>query len=435
MARTFARTRTSIRLPGAGQALRLALALLAVGAWATPALAQGPVTALRFKALLDNPGPGYVAIQDAVVVVRGDQVVSVGSGDGAVPAGARVVDLRPLTAIPGMIDSHTHMTYYRDRVLTPRGPAPRGMDSVVIMSARNAMATLQTGVTTVRDLGAGGGADLALRDSINKGVIVGPRMFVAGQGLSKRTNDTVPLARQIQARVDAGADWIKMFGSSGSYQNVTGNQTFTDDEMRIATETAHRLGKPIAIHSYGAPGGRGAMRAGAESVEHPAGLDDATLAEWARNRPNTYYVPTIDHNRFYADNAALLGYSDQQIMALDSFRALNLDTARRAHRAGVKFAMGSDAVYWGFGENTKELAWFVQAGMTPAQALATATTNPAAMMRMSDKLGRIAPGYFADIVGVAGDPLQDVNVLINRVRWVMKGGQVVVDKREPPRAP
>jgi imidazolonepropionase-like amidohydrolase len=97
--------------------------------------------------------------------------------------------------------------------------------------------------------------------------------------------------------------------------------------------------------------------------------------------------------------------------------------------------MGSDAVYWGFGENTKELAWFVEAGMTPAQALATATTNPAAMMRMSDKLGRIAPGYFADIVGVAGDPLQDINVVINRVRWVMKGGQVVVDKREPPRAP
>jgi imidazolonepropionase-like amidohydrolase len=146
-------------------------------------------------------------------------------------------------------------------------------------------------------------------------------------------------------------------------------------------------------------------------------------------------VPTIDHNRFYADNAALLGYSDQQIMALDSFRALNLDTARRAHRAGVRFAMGSDAVYWGFGENTTELAWFVEAGMTPAQSLATATTNGAALLRMSDKLGRVAPGYFADIVGVAGDPLQDINVVINRVRWVMKGGEVVVDKREPPRTP
>jgi imidazolonepropionase-like amidohydrolase len=409
----------------------LPIALILCGLPSLPARieAQAPVTALRFGALVSDQGSGFTSTRDAVIVVRGDQVVSVGTGDGAIPAGARVVDLRPLTAIPGLIDAHTHMTYYRDPVLTPRGPSPRGRDSVVIMSARNAMATLQTGVTTVRDLGAGGGADLALRDSINKGVIVGPRMFVAGQGLSKRANDTVPLAAQIQARVDAGADWIKMFGSSGSYQNVTGVQTFTNEEMKLAVETAHRLGKPIAIHSYGAPGGRGAMLAGSESIEHPAGLDDATLAEWARTRPNTYYVPTIDHNRFYADNASLLGYSDQQIMALDSFRALNLDTARRAHRAGVEFAMGSDAVYWGFGENTKELAWFVEAGMTPAEALATATTNAAKMLRMEDKLGKIAPGYFADIVGVAGDPLQDVNVVINRVRWVMKGGEVVVDKR------
>jgi imidazolonepropionase-like amidohydrolase len=403
----------------------LALALAAGGLTAQ----SQQVTAYRFKALLDNAGSGFTSRADAVVVVRGDQIVSVGSGDAAVPAGARVVDLRPLTAIPGLIDAHTHMTYYRDPLLTPRGPSPRGRDSVVIMSARNAMATLRTGVTAVRDLGAGGGADLALRDSIDKGVIVGPRMFVAGQGLSKRANDTVPLPVQIQARVDAGANWIKMFGSSGSYQNVTGVQTFNNDEMALAVETAHRLGLPIAIHSYGAPGGRGAMLAGAESIEHPAGLDDETLREWARTRPNTYYVPTIDHNRFYADNAALLGYTDQQIMALDSFRALNLDTARRAHRAGVKFAMGSDAVYWGFGENTRELAWFVEAGMTPAEALATATTNAAALLRMPDKLGRIAPGYFADIVGVAGDPLQDINVVINRVRWVMKGGQVVVDKR------
>jgi imidazolonepropionase-like amidohydrolase len=403
----------------------------------TPALlqAQSPVTALRFSALVSDAGSGFATTPDAVVVVRGDRVVSVGSGDGAIPAGARVVDLRPLTAIPGLIDAHTHMTYYRDPVLTPRGPSPRGRDSVVIMSARNAMAALETGVTTVRDLGAGGGADLALRDSINKGVIVGPRMFVAGQGLSRRANDTVPLPVQIQARVDAGADWIKMFGSSGSYQNVTGVQTFTDEEMKLAVETAHRLGLPIAIHSYGPSGGRGAMLAGSESIEHPAGLDDATLTEWARTRPNTYYVPTIDHNRFYADNAALLGYSDQQIMSLDSFRALNLDTARRAHRAGVKFAMGSDAVYWGFGENTKELAWFVEAGMTPAEALATATTNGAKMLRMEDRLGRIAPGYFADIVGVAGDPLQDINVVINRVRWVMKGGEVVVDKRAAPPRP
>jgi imidazolonepropionase-like amidohydrolase len=218
-----------------------------------------------------------------------------------------------------------------------------------------------------------------------------------------------------------------MYGSTGSFQNVTGVQTFTDEEMRVAAETAHRFGKPIAIHSYGDSGGRAAMRAGAESVEHPAGLDDATLAEWAKR--GTVYVPTVDHNRFYAENAALLGYNPKQVAELDSFRLLNLETTRRANKAGVKIAMGSDAVYWMFGENTRELGWMVKAGMTPAQALATATTIPAALLRLPDKLGRIAPGYYADIVAVEGDPLSDINVAIDKVRWVMKGGAVVVDKR------
>ena len=227
--------------------------------------------------------------------------------------------------------------------------------------------------------------------------------------------------------MDAGADWIKMYGSTGSFQNVTSEQTFSDVGMRVATETAHAFGKPIAIHSYGLPGGRAAGRAGAESVEHAAGLDDATIAEWAKR--GTMYVPTIEHNRFYAENAALFGYTTAQVAALDSFRMLNLESARRAHKAGVKFAMGSDAVYWMFGENTRELEWFVQAGMTPAQALATATTNAAELLRRPSKPGRIAPGYFADIVAVEGNPLGDIDVVINHVVWVMKSGTVVVDKR------
>jgi imidazolonepropionase-like amidohydrolase len=291
------------------------------------------------------------------------------------------------------------------------------------------MNTLRTGVTTVRDLGAGGGTDIAVRDAIARGEMVGPRMFVAGQGLSKRASDTVrvDLYAAIRTRVDAGADWIKMFGSTGSYQNVTGVQTFTDEEMRRAVQVAHGFGMRIAIHSYGPSGARGALMAGAESIEHPAGVDDATIAEWARR--GTFYVPTIDHNRFYAENAPLLGYNAQQVMSLDSFRVLNLDTARRAHRAGVRFAMGSDAVYWMFGENTRELGWFVEAGMTPAQAIETATTHAAELLGMAHRLGRIAPGYLADIVAVEGDPLRDINVVIDRVRWVMKGGRVVVDQR------
>ncbi|MEO7999566.1 MAG: amidohydrolase family protein, partial [Gemmatimonadaceae bacterium] len=291
--------------------------------------------------------------------------------------------------------------------------------------------------------GASNYTDIAMRDSINKGVMVGPRMFVAGFGLSKVTTapragapstaargrvfDTLEIKEAIKAQVDAGADWIKMYGSTGSFQNVTGDQTFSDVEMRVASETAHNFGKPIAIHSYGQAGGVAALRAGAESIEHPAGLTDATIAEWANT--GTVYVPTIDHNRFYAENAKLFGYTAAQVVSLDSFRVLNLETARRAHKAGIKFAMGSDAVYWMFGENTRELAWFVKAGMTPAQSLATATTNAAALLRMPSKLGKIAPGFFADIVAVEGNPLNDIDVVVNHVVWVMKGGAVVVDKR------
>ena len=405
-----------------------------------PALCQpAPVTALRFGAMADPAGR---TTRNVTILVQADTVLRVGTGTGIIPAGARVIDLQRYTAIPGLIDVHTHMTFVRDKS-KPLVNEPRSRDSVVQAAAGNARRTLETGVTTVRDLGASNYADIALRDAISKGVMVGPRMYVAGYGLSKvttppvpgaasqasrgRVRDTIEIKEAIKAQVDAGADWIKMYGSTGTYANVTGVQTFTDIEMRVATETAHRLQRPIAIHSYGDSGGRAAIRAGAESVEHPAGFDDATIADWARR--GTMYVPTIDHNRFYAENASLLGYTPEQVAGLDSFRLLNLETARRAHKAGVRFAMGSDAVYWMFGENTRELGWFVKAGMTPAQALAAATTNGAELLRQSKKLGRIAPGYFADIVAVEGDPLRDINVILDHVTWVMKGGVVVVDKR------
>jgi imidazolonepropionase-like amidohydrolase len=169
------------------------------------------------------------------------------------------------------------------------------------------------------------------------------------------------------------------------------------------------------------------MRAGAESVEHAVDLDDSTLTEMAAR--GTYYVPTIDHNRYYAEYHEQFGYTPEQVAGLDAYRARNIETARRAWRAHVRFAMGSDAVFTMFGQNTRELGWFVQIGMTPAEALATATTNAAALLGMSQTLGAVAPGYYADIVAVAGDPLRDVRVVTDSVRWVMKGGQVVVDVR------
>ena len=407
------------------QALSLAALVLLLTGGALHAQGAPALTALRFGALVDGDG---TRTANAVVVVEADTIVSVGTGDAAVPAGAWVIDLRPLTAIPGLIDVHTHVTYVRDKVNAPRGPGPRSRDSILVLAQGNARNALRTGVTTVRDLNAGGGVDVAMRDAIAEGRMVGPRMFVSGQGLSRRGTDTVrvDIPALVRARVEAGVDWIKMFGSTGSGQNVTGVQTFTDEEMRLAVETAHAYGKRITIHSYGPNGARGALLAGAESIEHPAGVPDDLLREWAKR--GTFYVPTIDHNRFYRDNATLLGYPEA-VPRLDSFIALNLETAGRAHRAGVRFAMGSDALYWMFGENTRELDWFVKAGMTPAEALRAATMNGAALLGMAGRLGRVAPGYYADIVAVEGDPLSDIHVVIGGVVWVMKGGQVVVDGR------
>jgi imidazolonepropionase-like amidohydrolase len=335
------------------------------------------------------------------------------------------------------------MTYYWDQApgTNPWRQPARAPAQTVALARENAIRTLKTGVTTVRDLGASNYTDVALRDSINRGSAVGPRMFVAGSGLQRAMPragvDTTVTTRgrvfnisQIDAavkqQVDAGADVIKMYGSTGSGADVTGRQTFTFEEMKAAVDAAHRYGKRIAIHSYGPEGGRDATRAGAESVEHAVDLDDATLADMARR--GTVYVPTIDHNRFYSEYREQFQYTAEQAAALDAYRARNMETARRAHRAGVKFAMGSDAVFTGFGQNTRELRWFVAIGMTPAQALATATTNGAALLGMEKSIGAIAPGYFADIVGVEGDPLTDIGVVVDKVRWVMKGGVIVVPR-------
>jgi len=155
-------------------------------------------------------------------------------------------------------------------------------------------------------------------------------------------------------------------------------------------------------------------------------MDDFTIQEMVKR--GTYYVPTIDHNRYYIDNGDKIGYAPGYKDRLQDFITRNLETTRRAFKAGVKIAMGSDAIYTGFGQNTRELGWFVKAGMSPEQALQTATGNAATLLGKEKELGTIEPGYFADLVAVDGDPLSDINVVLNNVKWVMKGGEIVVDK-------
>ncbi|HMA25153.1 MAG TPA: amidohydrolase family protein [Gemmatimonadaceae bacterium] len=422
--------------------MRILNTCAAVWLVAVAAAAQAQTKALRFAAVVDGTGR---VIPNGVVVVDGDKVTRVLGAHDALPANAQTVDLTRYTAIPGMIDVHTHMTYYWDPAsgTDPWRQAPRTPEQTVQLAKANAIKTLEAGVTTVRDLGASNYTDIALRDSINKAGWIGPRMFVAGSGLQRarppfrpntdttrttrgRVYDISQIPEAVKQQADAGADYIKMYGSTGSGADVTGNETFTYDEMKAAVDAARQYGKRIAIHSYGPDGGRDAVRAGATTLEHAIDLDDATLAEMAQR--GTFYVPTIDHNRYYAEYAKDFRYTAQQVAALDSFRLRNFETARRAFKAGVKLGMGSDAVFHMFGQNARELGWFVKLGMTPAQALATATTNGAAIVGMEKRLGAIAPGYFADIVAVEGNPLTDINVVLDHVKWVMKGGAVVVDK-------
>jgi imidazolonepropionase-like amidohydrolase len=424
--------------------MRKTLAALFLGSFlflvASPSvLAQ--TTAIRFGRLVDGKGG---VTRDAVVVVEGDRITKVGIGDAAVPANAKVIDLGRLTGIPGLIDVHTHMTFYWDQAPGTRPWAQLGTLGpavTVFLAQENARKTLEAGVTTVRDLGSFDSMDLAMRDLINRGAMVGPRMFVAGYGLHVssspyqpgvvqpdpgRADGVAEVQRVARQQIAAGVDCIKMYGSTGSDQDVTGLQTFTYEEMKAAVEVAHQAGKRIAIHSYGPDGARDAVRAGADSVEHATGMDDATIAEMARR--GTFYVPTVDHNRYYVDHREDFGYDQAVADRLNEYRGRNFETLRKAVRAGVKIAMGSDAVFTGFGENTRELEWFVKAGMSPAQALAAATVHGASLLGMEGSLGAIAPGYHADIVAVEGDPLADIGAVVHGVSWVMKGGRVVIDQ-------
>jgi imidazolonepropionase-like amidohydrolase len=400
--------------------------------------ASAETKAIKFGKLVDGTGR---VLNSAVVIIEDDRVRSVGTDAGAIPSGAQVFDLSRYTGVPGLIDGHTHVMWYWDGETRPRSEPPRHPAVAVVLAQENSRKALEAGVTTIRNLNAPDGDDFAMRELINMGKMVGPRMFVSGLGI-RITRSTVPIApvgimadgvdaviHAVRQVIASGADWVKLYGSTGGFDDVTSFQTFTFEEMKAAVDVTHALGKKIAMHCYGPACARDAIRAGVDSLEHATDMDDQTIAEMVRKK--IYYVPTIDHNQYYVENADnVYHFAPDAKDRLLAYIQRNFDTAKKAFQAGALMVVGSDAVYNGWGLNMRELNWFVKMGMTPAQALKGATTTAAAMLGMDKSLGTVAPGFYADIIAVDGDPTSDITKISSaeNVRWVMKAGRVVIDK-------
>src|SRR6267378_7440662 len=374
------------------------------------------------------------------IVIQGDRIASMGAGS-QIPADATVIDLPNATVLPGLIDAHTHITF------TPNFGYSRLGTSVpreALTGARNAKVTLEAGFTTIRNVGASGYSDVALRDAVNAGDVPGPRMLVSGPALSITgghcDNNMLPFdyhatnggvadgveAVQHKTReiIKYGADLIKVCATGGVLSHGDNPQAsqYTLDEMKAIVTDAHRLGRKVAAHAHGAEGIRWASMAGVDSVEHGSYIDDAAIAEMKKN--GTYLVPTLYLMDWFFENAEKIGTPAELIAKGKEVMPAARKNVARAFAAGVKVGFGTDAAVYPHGLNAHEFAVMVKLGLTPLQAIQSATINDADLLGWSDKVGTIEPGKWADIVAVDGDPLVDVTTL-ERVKFVMKGGEVV----------
>jgi imidazolonepropionase-like amidohydrolase len=379
---------------------------------------------------------------DVVVLVEGDRIAQVGSRL-AIPAGSEVIDLGRATILPGLIDVHTHLSnqsgeYYSDTFR--RSPIDDAVRAPVY-----ARRTLEAGFTTVRDVGAAEFIDVALREAIKEGVVAGPRMAVATlalsatgghgdlngfspylrfEGFSGIADGPDELRKKVRENIKRGADWIKVLAGAGvlSEEESAGAPQYSQQELDAVVTEAAMWGRKVAAHAHGAEAIKRAARAGVASVEH-GGLVDEEGVRIMKER-GTYLVPDIITDVYILEHGA-----EQQLPAkiIDKERALRPQQDAnwsRAMKAGVKLAFGTDAGVYPHGENARQFALLVKhLGMAPIDAIRMATTNAADLLGWQDRVGRVAPGFYADLIAVAGDPLTDVSEL-EHVRWVMKGGVV-----------
>jgi imidazolonepropionase-like amidohydrolase len=351
-------------------------------------------------------------------------------------------DLGDVTLLPGLIDVHVHLIGRAEE--TPYERLVESTARAAIEGVANARATLRAGFTTVRDLGARDAADVALRDAIATGRVPGPRMLVAGKSISSTgghgdlndlPEDVVvqrisgiadgpdEIRRRVRENCKRGADWIKVL-ATGGVMSAGSDPTMADyseDELRAAVDAARSKGKDVAVHAHGTEGIRLAILAGARSVEHASMLDSTTI-DLARKRA-TFLVPNPVTNAWILDRGAAGGYQPYQIEKSRQVYERKLESLRPAIRAGLNVAYGTDSGVQPHGQNARQLAVFVKAGMSPLDALRSATLVNAKLLRLEGRIGTLRAGAFADLVAVPGNPLDDVTV-VERPRFVMKDGRV-----------
>jgi imidazolonepropionase-like amidohydrolase len=422
--------------------------LLTSTSFAQPSAAQAPApqkTLIHAGHMLDVK-TGKM-LDNVTIAIEGDKVTGVSSGQNLPAesqAGARVINLPNATLLPGLIDAHTHLTFDPNFGYQELGVS---IPKEALIGAKNARITLEAGFTTVRNVGASGYTDIALRDAINEGMVPGPRIMASGPALSitgghcdqnllpyewhaksdGAADGVEGVQHKVREIIKYGADVIKVCATGGvlSKGDDPRASQYTLEEMKAIVADAHRLGRKVAAHAHGAQGIAWASEAGVDSIEHGSYIDDAGIALLKKN--GTYLVPTQYLSDWMRENAVKIGLPPMYATKMKEVTAVSRQNIKKAFNAGVKIAFGTDAAVYPHGLNAHEFAVYVQIGMTPLQAIQTATINAADLLGWSDRIGTLEQGKFADIVAVNGDPLKDVTLLQSPV-FVMKGGTVYVQK-------